>query len=176
MSRNAVARSNQHWNYANGSNMGIGKQVRMLCKQGKLNEVLMGCFRFYVLWIYEGFTKTLLLSILSWGAWVKRFARWKTGCWVGNWTEHFLKNLPIVSKDNKAFHRWIKMRKHCYVMKTDGINYSAVMPFMSENYLKIIREGCAISARCWKWYFFLFCICGFILIMDSLIIDKDKWV
>lgn len=57
---------------------------------------------------------------------------------VGNGTEHLLKNLLIVAVDNKALHRCRQIHEHCYLMKTDGVDFSAEKLFMSEDYLKMM--------------------------------------
>ena len=58
---------------------------------------------------------------------------------VGNGTEQLLKNLVIVAVDNKALQRCREIHEHCYLMKSrEGIDYSAVMPLMSQNYLNMM--------------------------------------
>jgi len=57
---------------------------------------------------------------------------------VGNGTEQLLKNLLIVAVDNTALHRCRQIHEHCYLMKTEGVDFSAVMPLMSQNYLKMM--------------------------------------
>lgn len=57
---------------------------------------------------------------------------------VGNGTEHLLKNLLILAADDKALNRCRQMHEHCYLLKTEGINYTAVMPLMSPNYVKMM--------------------------------------
>eukprot|EP00253_Pinus_taeda_P018373 PITA_18373 len=57
---------------------------------------------------------------------------------VGYGTEQLLKNLLIVAVDNKALHRCRQIHEHCYLMKTEGIDFSAAMPLMSQNYLKMM--------------------------------------
>jgi len=57
---------------------------------------------------------------------------------VGNETEHLLKNLLIVAVDDKALHRCRQIHDHCYLMKTEGIDFSAEKLFMSKDYLKMM--------------------------------------
>lgn len=57
---------------------------------------------------------------------------------VGNGTEHLLENLLIIAADNEALQRCREMHKHCYLLKTEGVDYTAVMPLMSLNYLKMM--------------------------------------
>lgn len=57
---------------------------------------------------------------------------------VGNGTEQLLKNLLIVAVDNQALHRCRQIHEHCYLMKTEGIDFSALMPLMSQGYLDVM--------------------------------------
>jgi len=57
---------------------------------------------------------------------------------VGNGTEQLLKNLLIIAVDNKALLRCRQIHQHCYLMKTEGIDFSAEKLFMSKDYLKMM--------------------------------------
>lgn len=57
---------------------------------------------------------------------------------VGNGTEHLLKNLLIVAVDNTALQRCRQIHEHCYLMKTEGVDFSAEELFMTHDYLKMM--------------------------------------
>lgn len=57
---------------------------------------------------------------------------------VGNGTELLLKNLLIVAVDHKALDFCRQIHEHCYLMKTEGIDFSAEKYFMSDDYVKMM--------------------------------------
>ncbi|XP_071727398.1 uncharacterized protein At4g15970-like [Rutidosis leptorrhynchoides] len=59
---------------------------------------------------------------------------------TGNQTERFLKHLVVVSLDQNAYTRCLKLHPHCYNLKTPGVDFSQEAYFMEEDYLKIVWE------------------------------------
>ncbi|XP_071727399.1 uncharacterized protein At1g28695-like [Rutidosis leptorrhynchoides] len=59
---------------------------------------------------------------------------------TGNQTERFLKHLVVVSLDENAYTRCLKLHPHCYNLKTPGLDFSEEAYFMAANYLKIVWE------------------------------------
>ncbi|XP_071730492.1 uncharacterized protein At4g15970-like [Rutidosis leptorrhynchoides] len=58
----------------------------------------------------------------------------------GNQTEKFLKHLVVVSLDQNAYTRCLKLHPHCYYLKTPGVDFSEEAYFMAADYLKIVWE------------------------------------
>jgi hypothetical protein len=84
--------------------------------------------------------RTVIITLLN-GAWAQNNSMldlFMQSFRVGNGTEHLLKNLLIVAVDNKALRRCRQIHEHCYLMKTEGIDFSTVMPLMSQEYLDIM--------------------------------------
>ncbi|KAI3828558.1 hypothetical protein L1987_02660 [Smallanthus sonchifolius] len=57
---------------------------------------------------------------------------------IGNQTQRFLKHLVVVTVDQKAYARCMKLHPHCYHLLTDGMDFSGEADFMTPDYLKIV--------------------------------------
>ncbi|GLJ33931.1 hypothetical protein SUGI_0682520 [Cryptomeria japonica] len=57
---------------------------------------------------------------------------------IGNGTEALLKNLLIVAVDEKALNRCREIHPHCYLMKTEGVDFSGEKLYMTRDYLKMM--------------------------------------
>ncbi|KAF5774274.1 putative nucleotide-diphospho-sugar transferase [Helianthus annuus] len=57
---------------------------------------------------------------------------------VGNQTKRFLKHLVVVTLDQKAYTRCLKLHPHCYNLRTDGTDFSEEAYFMAPDYLKMM--------------------------------------
>ncbi|GLJ33936.1 hypothetical protein SUGI_0682710 [Cryptomeria japonica] len=57
---------------------------------------------------------------------------------IGNGTEALLKNLLIVAVDEKALNRCREIHPHCYLMKTEGVDFSGENLYMTRGYLKMM--------------------------------------
>lgn len=88
----------------------------------------------------------------------------------GENTKQLLKHLVIVALDQTAYDRCRELHQHCFMLKTDGVDFAAVKPFMSEDFLKMMWRrmqflkmllemgySFVFSVRDWK-----FCHCSFL--------------
>ncbi|MFS7928412.1 putative nucleotide-diphospho-sugar transferase [Helianthus anomalus] len=57
---------------------------------------------------------------------------------IGNQTKRFLKHLVVVTVDQKAYARCLRLHPHCYNLNTDGMDFSEEAGFMTADYLKIV--------------------------------------
>ncbi|XP_071730491.1 uncharacterized protein At4g15970-like [Rutidosis leptorrhynchoides] len=57
---------------------------------------------------------------------------------IGNQTKRFLKHLVVVTLDQKAYARCLKLHPHCYNLNTPGIDFSGEAYFMAADYLKMM--------------------------------------
>ncbi|KAI7742528.1 hypothetical protein M8C21_031265 [Ambrosia artemisiifolia] len=57
---------------------------------------------------------------------------------IGNQTKRFLKHLVVVTLDQKAYARCLKLHPHCYRLSTDGTDFSEEAYFMAPDYLKMM--------------------------------------
>ncbi|KAK1417827.1 hypothetical protein QVD17_26961 [Tagetes erecta] len=57
---------------------------------------------------------------------------------IGNQTARFLKHLVVVTLDQKAYARCLKLHPHCYDLRTNGIDFSEEAYFMAPDYLKMM--------------------------------------
>ncbi|KAJ0716058.1 putative nucleotide-diphospho-sugar transferase [Helianthus annuus] len=57
---------------------------------------------------------------------------------IGNQTKRFLKHLVVVTVDQKAHARCLRLHPHCYNLNTDGMDFSEEAGFMTADYLKIV--------------------------------------
>lgn len=57
---------------------------------------------------------------------------------IGNNTQKLVKNLVIISLDQKAYTRCLAIHPHCFALKTKGLNFSSEAYFMTPNYLEMM--------------------------------------
>ncbi|KAL8209931.1 hypothetical protein R6Q57_006663 [Mikania cordata] len=57
---------------------------------------------------------------------------------IGDRTKVFLKHLVIVTLDQKAYARCVKLHPHCYNLSTHGTDFSEEAYFMTPDYLKMM--------------------------------------
>ncbi|KAH9298702.1 hypothetical protein KI387_030384, partial [Taxus chinensis] len=57
---------------------------------------------------------------------------------VGEETGVLLNHLVIVALDQKAYDRCMSIHSHCFVLKTEGVDFSMEKLFMSHDYLKMM--------------------------------------
>jgi len=57
---------------------------------------------------------------------------------AGEDIEHLLNNLVIISVDQNAHDRCKSLHPHCYLLRTEGTDYSKAQPFMSKDYLDMM--------------------------------------
>ncbi|KAL5724806.1 hypothetical protein ACHQM5_008022 [Ranunculus cassubicifolius] len=57
---------------------------------------------------------------------------------LGVGTSSLLNHLVIVAMDPKAFDRCNSVHKHCFFLKTPGVNFNSEKRFMSKDYLKLM--------------------------------------
>ncbi|KAI3505586.1 hypothetical protein L1887_27719 [Cichorium endivia] len=57
---------------------------------------------------------------------------------IGNQTKRFLKHLVVVTLDQKAYARCLKLHPHCYNLHTKGMDFSGEAYFMAADYLKMM--------------------------------------
>ncbi|XP_057849451.1 uncharacterized protein At4g15970 [Cryptomeria japonica] len=84
--------------------------------------------------------KTVLITTLN-AAWARNNSMvdlFLKSFHIGDGTEELLKNLLIVAVDEKALNRCREIHPHCYLMKTEGVDFSGEKLFMSEEYLKMM--------------------------------------
>uniref|UniRef100_A0A0D6R051 Glycosyltransferase n=1 Tax=Araucaria cunninghamii TaxID=56994 RepID=A0A0D6R051_ARACU len=85
-------------------------------------------------------SKTVIITTLN-GAWAQNNSMvdlFLQSFHIGNGTEPLLNNLLIVAVDEKALNRCQEIHPHCYMMKTDGVDFSSEKVFMTEDYLKMM--------------------------------------
>ena len=56
----------------------------------------------------------------------------------GETTTQLLKHLVIVALDQTAYFRCRELHQHCFMLKTDGVDFAAAKPYMSEDFLKMM--------------------------------------
>ncbi|KAL9334777.1 hypothetical protein Peur_071958 [Populus x canadensis] len=84
--------------------------------------------------------KTVILTTLN-QAWAEPgsiFDLFLESFQVGDNTQKLVKNLIIISMDQKAHARCLAIHPHCYALRTEGLNFSSEAYFMSEEYLKMM--------------------------------------
>ncbi|KAK9065627.1 hypothetical protein SSX86_015028 [Deinandra increscens subsp. villosa] len=57
---------------------------------------------------------------------------------IGDQTKRFLKHLVVVTLDQKAYARCLKLHPHCYNLSTNGTDFSEEAYFMAPDYLKMM--------------------------------------
>ncbi|GLJ48103.1 hypothetical protein SUGI_1015630 [Cryptomeria japonica] len=57
---------------------------------------------------------------------------------TGEETSRLLNHLVIVALDQKAYNRCISIHPHCFILKTEGIDFSGEKLFMTDDYLKMM--------------------------------------
>ncbi|XP_031484488.1 uncharacterized protein At4g15970-like [Nymphaea colorata] len=57
---------------------------------------------------------------------------------VGEGTKKLLDHLLIVAVDAKAYDRCVKVHPHCYILRTQGVDFSAEKKYMTQDYLKMM--------------------------------------
>ncbi|XP_024996533.1 uncharacterized protein At4g15970-like [Cynara cardunculus var. scolymus] len=57
---------------------------------------------------------------------------------IGNQTKKFLKHLVVITLDQKAYARCLKLHPHCYNLSTNGMDFSGEAYFMAVDYLKMM--------------------------------------
>ncbi|KAK4789693.1 hypothetical protein SAY86_016997 [Trapa natans] len=57
---------------------------------------------------------------------------------IGDGTHRLLKHLVIVALDMKAFSRCISAHTHCFLLTTEGVDFSSEAYFMTSDYLKMM--------------------------------------
>ncbi|KAI3703603.1 hypothetical protein L1987_73793 [Smallanthus sonchifolius] len=57
---------------------------------------------------------------------------------VGDETKRFLRHLVVVTLDEKAYSRCVKLHPHCYNLNTNGTDFSEEAYFMALDYLKMM--------------------------------------
>ncbi|XP_027176509.1 uncharacterized protein At4g15970-like [Coffea eugenioides] len=57
---------------------------------------------------------------------------------VGNQTQVLLNHLIVVAFDQEAQNRCLELHSHCYALRTEGVDFSSKVDFMSEEYLKMM--------------------------------------
>lgn len=53
-------------------------------------------------------------------------------------TEFLLTHLVIVALDQKSFERCQQMHRHCFMLKTEGVDFSGLKKYMTKDYLKMM--------------------------------------
>ncbi|XP_059070542.1 uncharacterized protein At4g15970-like [Cryptomeria japonica] len=84
--------------------------------------------------------KTVLITTLN-AAWAQNNSMldfFLKSFHIGNGTEALLKNLLIVAVDEKALNRCREIHPHCYLMKTEGVDFSGEELYMTQDYLKMM--------------------------------------
>eukprot|EP00253_Pinus_taeda_P001199 PITA_01199 len=84
--------------------------------------------------------KTVIITSLN-AAWAQNnsmFELFLQSFREGNGTEHLLQNLLIVAVDSKALDFCRQIHKHCYMMNTEGIDFSTDKYYMTDGYLKMM--------------------------------------
>ncbi|KAK8507918.1 hypothetical protein V6N13_055388 [Hibiscus sabdariffa] len=56
---------------------------------------------------------------------------------LGNGTRRFLRHLVIVAMDEKAYNRCRTVHRHCFALRTHGVDFRKEAYFMTPNYLKM---------------------------------------
>lgn len=57
---------------------------------------------------------------------------------VGNQTRVLLNHLIVVAFDQKAQNRCLELHSHCYALRTEGVDFSGKVDFMTADYLKMM--------------------------------------
>ncbi|CAN6461332.1 unnamed protein product [Victoria cruziana] len=57
---------------------------------------------------------------------------------IGEGTKKLLEHLLIVAVDAKAYDRCVKVHPHCYILRTQGVDFSAEKKYMTQDYLKMM--------------------------------------
>ncbi|KAF3795107.1 Uncharacterized protein EJ110_NYTH06006 [Nymphaea thermarum] len=57
---------------------------------------------------------------------------------IGEGTKELLRHLLIVAVDAKAYDHCIKIHPHCYILRTQGIDFSAEKKYMTQDYLRMM--------------------------------------
>ncbi|GLJ48104.1 hypothetical protein SUGI_1015640 [Cryptomeria japonica] len=57
---------------------------------------------------------------------------------TGEGTSRFLNHLIIVALDQKAYDRCLSIHSYCFILKTEGIDFSGEKLFMTHDYLKMM--------------------------------------
>lgn len=52
--------------------------------------------------------------------------------------EKLLQHLVVVALDQKSFDRCRKLHHHCYMLVTEGVDFSGFKPYMSDDFLKMM--------------------------------------
>ncbi|GLJ33921.1 hypothetical protein SUGI_0682360 [Cryptomeria japonica] len=84
--------------------------------------------------------KTVLITTLN-AAWAQKNSMvdlFLKSFHIGNGTEALLKNLLIVAVDEKALNRCREIHPHCYLMKTEGVDFLGEKLYMTRGYLKMM--------------------------------------
>lgn len=57
---------------------------------------------------------------------------------VGDEISHLLNHLVVIALDQVAYNRCAELHSLCYMLKTEGVNFSGEKFFMTEDYLKMM--------------------------------------
>eukprot|EP01018_Ginkgo_biloba_P036010 Gb_34748 [translate_table: standard] len=57
---------------------------------------------------------------------------------IGDGISSFMDHLVIVALDQKAYDRCLSIHVHCFVLKTEGVDFSGEKFFMTDDYLKMM--------------------------------------
>ncbi|XP_031503138.1 uncharacterized protein LOC116266169 isoform X3 [Nymphaea colorata] len=81
---------------------------------------------------------------------------------IGEGTKELLRHLLIVSVDAKAYDHCIKIHPHCYILRTQGVDFSAEKKYMTQDYLRMMWRRLGFLGDILKrGYSFVFTIsCG----------------
>ena len=118
--------------------------------------------------------KTVIITLLN-AAWAENNSvldLFLQSFQVGNGTQHLLKNLLILAADAKALNRCRQMHEHCYLLETEEIDYAAVMPLMSPNYVKMMWRRVRFFGEVLEMgYNFLFSVSRSIFLNFRILLD-----
>ncbi|RID67020.1 hypothetical protein BRARA_D02126 [Brassica rapa] len=84
--------------------------------------------------------KTVILTTLN-QAWAEpnsTFDLFLEGCHVGVGTKRLFRHLVVVCMDEEAHSRCLEIHPRCYLLKTEGVDFSGQMNFMTPYYLKMM--------------------------------------
>ena len=92
---------------------------------------------------------------------------------VGNQTQVLLNHLIVVAFDQEAQNRCLELHSHCYALRTEGVDFSSKVDFMSAEYLKMMWSRIGfLHTVLKKGYSFIFTVISFTLIHIGLILQN----
>ncbi|KAL3497935.1 hypothetical protein ACH5RR_040667 [Cinchona calisaya] len=83
--------------------------------------------------------KTVIIAALN-AAWIAPnsiFDLFLESFKIGNGTQRLLNHVVVMALDQKAYSRCLELHSHCYVLNTEGVDFSGAANFMTPDYLKI---------------------------------------